>query len=118
MSFLSQKDSRLQFRNLVTIEPNFISWLEKVTELSLEKRFQNATEVKEALIDDNYDYGDRENSLNAIHSHSEKTPVSYPIAYSLVRIQKTKEQLKINIPAGGLHRLDEFFNAGCAGLLC
>jgi len=46
---LPQRDLTLQFGDRVTSNPNFISWLEKLVEPDLERRFKSADEAYEAL---------------------------------------------------------------------
>jgi serine/threonine protein kinase len=109
---LPQKDSRLQFRDLVTVKSNFTYWLEKITELSLEKRFQNAVEAKKALTSNNSD-----DKLFAKESKDSNKRLANQVIYSLINLETSNGQLKIQFPAGGLNRIDEIFNNGCAGLL-
>ncbi|WP_413163127.1 serine/threonine protein kinase [Capilliphycus salinus ALCB114379] len=47
---LPQKESRIQFSDRVTINPHFISWLEAMTEIALEKRFPTSTVALECLV--------------------------------------------------------------------
>ncbi len=47
---LPQKNSRIQFSDRVSLDPNFVSWIEKMTEISLEERFQTAQEALKVLI--------------------------------------------------------------------
>jgi serine/threonine protein kinase len=46
---LPLKDSRLQFRDRVSLQANFINWLEKATEFSSENRFQTARSALKEL---------------------------------------------------------------------
>lgn len=46
---LPQKDSRIQFRDRVSVNPRLVSWIERMTEIGLEKRFSKAREALEAL---------------------------------------------------------------------
>ncbi|MBD2042347.1 serine/threonine protein kinase [Microcoleus sp. FACHB-672] len=46
---LPQKDLRIQFKDKITINSNFVDWLEQLTEPALEKRFSTAREVLMAL---------------------------------------------------------------------
>ncbi|MBD2042346.1 serine/threonine protein kinase [Microcoleus sp. FACHB-672] len=46
---LPQKDLRIQFKDKVTLNSNFLTWLEQLTEPALEKRFSSAREALEAL---------------------------------------------------------------------
>lgn len=114
---LPQKDSRLQFRDLVTIKSNFVEWLEKITELSLEKRFQNAVEAKEALTSNRFIHNAYDQLFATEYKNPNERLNKHPAIYSLINLERSNGQLKIKFPAGGLDRLDEIFNNGCAGLL-
>lgn len=103
---LPHRDSRIQFRDRVTIHPNFINWLEKITELPVEKRFSNATEAMEALSSGKFVYTTGKKLL--------RRRIDRPI--TLIGIKKDTQNLTIDIPAGGLARCNELFNSGCAGL--
>ncbi|MBW4681135.1 MAG: serine/threonine protein kinase [Microcoleus vaginatus WJT46-NPBG5] len=46
---LPQKDLRIQFKDKVSLNSNFLIWLEQLTEPALEKRFSSAREALEAL---------------------------------------------------------------------
>ncbi len=46
---LPQKDSRIQFRDRVSVNPSLVSWIEKMTEIGLEKRFSKARDALAAL---------------------------------------------------------------------
>jgi hypothetical protein len=46
---LPQKDSRIQFSDRVSVSPSLVSWIEKMTEIGLEKRFSEAREALAAL---------------------------------------------------------------------
>lgn len=46
---LPQKDSRIQFSDRVSVNPSLVSWIEKMTEIALEKRFSEAREALAAL---------------------------------------------------------------------
>ncbi len=46
---LPQKDFRLHFSDKVSVSPGFVSWLEKLTEPSLERRFSSVEQTLEAL---------------------------------------------------------------------
>jgi serine/threonine protein kinase len=51
-SDLPQRDLRIQFSDLVSLSPSFVSWLEKMTEPAPEQRFPSARQALEALISD------------------------------------------------------------------
>lgn len=114
---LPQKDSRIQFRDRVNLKPDFTDWLEKATELTTERRFQTAQEAKDALISETFTY-DPEGRFIARPSNSLNRKLFKPPRPStLIDLKKDREELKINIPAGGLNRVDELFNSGFSGLL-
>jgi hypothetical protein len=46
---LPQKDSRIQFSDRVSVSPSLVSWIEKMTEIALEKRFSKARDALAAL---------------------------------------------------------------------
>jgi serine/threonine protein kinase len=46
---LPQKDSRIQFSDRVSLNPVLVSWIEKMTEIALEKRFSTAREALAGL---------------------------------------------------------------------
>lgn len=46
---LPQKDSRIQFSDRVSVNPSLVSWIEKMTEIGLEKRFSEARDALAAL---------------------------------------------------------------------
>lgn len=102
---LPQKDSRLQFRDRVSLEPSFVGWLENATELATDKRFSSAREA-----------------LNTLHSR--QAPLAKTEAHqklsrpydSTIELKKTAEKLEINFPAGGLPQLiATIAYLGCGG---
>ena len=93
---LPQKDSRVQFANYVSLKPDFVGWIEKATEIALEKRFRMAREALEALKSGNF----RPTSTT-------KLPVYKPLLKpdnTRIQIDRSTESLKIHIPAKGLRR--------------
>jgi serine/threonine protein kinase len=46
---LPQKDSRIQFSDRVSVNPSLVSWIEKMTEIALEKRFSTARKALAGL---------------------------------------------------------------------
>ena len=46
---LPQKDARIQFSDRVSVNPSLVSWIEKMTEIGLEKRFSKARDALAAL---------------------------------------------------------------------
>ncbi len=109
---LPHKESKIQFRDRVTVKPDLINWLEKITELPVEKRFTSAESAKKALKTGVFiNYSDRVKLL------SRKKPNLPQPLDSLIEVRRENEELNIKIPAGGLARFNEIFNAGCAGLI-
>jgi len=89
---LPQKESRIQFRDRVSISPHFISWLETMTEISVEKRFQTAKIALECLID--------QNNQHFLPSQSAKINKLSPPKNTRIQLEKTAEQLNIYFPPG------------------
>lgn len=113
---LPQKDSKIQFRDRVNLQPNFTDWLEKITELSTEKRFQNAALAKEALNSKIFTYRQKNKFNNIAKNPLIKQRLKIVAPVTLIELKKELGQLEIKIPAGGLNRLDELLNSGCSGL--
>ena len=109
---LPHKESRIQFRDRVNVKPDLINWLEKITELPVEKRFPNAAAAKQALRSGAFKYrSDRPELL------PRKKPSFIQPLDSLIEFRQSDEELNIEIPAGGIARFNEIFNAGCTGLI-
>ncbi len=47
---LPQSGSYIEFADLVNLDSNFVRWLEKITDVNAERRFQSAIEAKKALL--------------------------------------------------------------------
>ena len=79
---LPQKELRLQFRDRIhpRIDPHFISWLEKLTEPSLDRRFRSVQQALDAL-------------------QTRSTVYLNPPTNTIVRLQKSPERLQIEIPS-------------------
>ncbi len=112
---LPHKDSRIQFHDRVNVKPDLINWLEKITELPVEKRFETAVAAKQALRSGTFKYNDGNRRNPKLLSNRRLRSVK-PL-YSPIEIHKGDRELNIRIPAGGLARFNEIFNAGCAGLI-
>ncbi|MGL5807391.1 MAG: serine/threonine protein kinase [Xenococcaceae cyanobacterium] len=108
---LPSQDSRIQFRDRVNVKPDLINWLEIITENSVERRFPSAKTALEALRSANF--------VDA--SIGKKLPnqkyLKLKPQKSLLELKQERRRLHIKIPAGGLARLNEIFNAGCGGLI-
>ncbi len=55
---LPQKDARIQFSDRVSVNPILVSWIEKMTEIGLEKRFSKARDALAALKSGNIQWAD------------------------------------------------------------
>jgi serine/threonine protein kinase len=105
---LPQKDYRIHFSDKVSIKEDLLRWIEKITDIAVEKRFSNAQKALE--------------TLNSRQIQQVLTPqktgfrkIVQP-AGTLIKLNKTNEKLEITIPAGGLGRFGEFLsNVGCFG---
>ncbi|AOY80169.1 serine/threonine-protein kinase [Moorena producens JHB] len=84
---LPQENLRIQFRQLLgsTVEPGLVTWLEKITEPAVERRFSDAKQATEALY------------TNPVVSSNNTSPTGLPD--TVVRIHKSAEQLIIDIPS-------------------
>ncbi|MEC4987087.1 MAG: serine/threonine-protein kinase, partial [Oscillatoria sp. PMC 1076.18] len=85
---LPQRNLRIQFRQMVSIEPKFISWIESLTEPDLEFRFQSASQALSALETGNFEN---------YHLQTITPPFRSKIA-----IKKSPSQLQLKIPGQGL----------------
>ncbi|BAZ17538.1 serine/threonine protein kinase [Calothrix sp. NIES-4071] len=83
---LPVRDLKIQFHDKVNIKDNFITWIEKIIEPSVERRLSSATVALEAL---------ESNTLN--NSGHIFQPFRKPI-HSLVQIRKTPRKLNIILP--------------------
>ncbi|MFB8791236.1 MAG: serine/threonine-protein kinase [Potamolinea sp.] len=80
---LPQQDLRIQFADRVSIDPNFIRWIEVLTEPELKARFSRAREALEALTTGRY--------LTSVSSR-----IPQPVR-SDIRLSKSRNQLKIEL---------------------
>lgn len=85
---LPVRDLKIQFHDKVNINDNFLAWIEKVLEPSVERRLSNATEALKAL---------ESNSLSNKAASNIFQPFRKP-NYSLVKIKKTFNKLNIVLP--------------------
>jgi serine/threonine protein kinase len=106
---LPQKDSRIQFADKVSIHSYLRVWIEKTTEIAIEKRFTSAKTALEALKSRQL-----QRFSGDIVSASQTIVKPYP---TYIQINKSSDHLKIYVPAGGLRKLNEIFNYGCWGLI-
>jgi serine/threonine protein kinase len=102
---LPQKDSHIQFSDRVSLNPSFVGWIEKMTEIALEKRYSTARQALDAL-----------QSGQVRPSATAKAPALRKIpkpSGTYIQLNKSAEQLKISIPAPGLRKLTKY---GCFGV--
>lgn len=95
---LPSKDLRIQFSDRISANPNFVSWIESLTEPALEKRL---TSARQAL-----------NTLKSGFVLTSKTQISAPHPRifrpdnTCVELSKSPEQLEIKIPRRGIKIAD------------
>lgn len=87
---LPQKDSRIQFRDRVSVNPSLVSWIEKMTEIGLEKRFSNARDAASALKSGNIQRADGQ--------IANVRKISKP-ARCRIEVSKSATELNIKIPS-------------------
>ena len=103
---LPHKDSRIQFSDKVSLNSYFVGWIEKMTEIALEKRYSSARQALDAL-----------QSKQVQPSTPAKRPTLGKIAKpagTYIKLDKSPEQLNISIPAPGVRKLTKF---SCFSLL-
>jgi len=102
---LPQKEGRVYFRDSlrdsfashVSLDSQFITWIEQMTEMELEKRFSTAKQARESL----------EHGLMQSYT-STSTPVdtnNHKSSFREIKINKSKEQLAITISSRGMYNL-------------
>ncbi len=87
---LPQKDSRIQFSDRVSVNPSLVSWIEKMTEIALEKRFSKARDALAALKSGNIQGA---NLQSATVWKIAKPP------HSRIQVSKSATELNIKIPS-------------------
>jgi len=87
---LPQKDSRIQFSDRVSVNPSLVSWIEKMTEIALEKRFSKARDALAALKSGNIQGA---NLQIATVRKIAKPP------HSRIQVSKSATELNIKIPS-------------------
>jgi serine/threonine protein kinase len=87
---LPQKDSRIQFSDRVSVSPSLVSWIEKMTEIALEKRFSEARDALAALKSGNIQGA---NLQIATVRKIAKPP------HSRIQVSKSATELNIKIPS-------------------
>ncbi|HEY9297415.1 MAG TPA: serine/threonine protein kinase, partial [Phormidium sp.] len=87
---LPQKDSRIQFSDRVSVSPSLVSWIEKMTEIGLEKRFSEAREALAALKSGNIQGANLQ--IETVRKIAQP-PDSY------IQVSKSATELNIKIPS-------------------
>jgi serine/threonine protein kinase len=87
---LPQKDSRIQFSDRVSVNPSLVSWIEKMTEIGLEKRFSKARDALAALKSGNIQ------GANLQIGNVRK--IAKP-PHSRIQVSKSATELNIKIPS-------------------
>jgi serine/threonine protein kinase len=87
---LPQKDSRIQFSDRVSVNPSLVNWIEKMTEIALEKRFSKARDALAAL------------KSGKIQGTNLQIPTVWKIAkppHCRIQLSKSVTELNIKIPS-------------------
>ncbi|MEG3929873.1 MULTISPECIES: serine/threonine-protein kinase [unclassified Microcoleus] len=87
---LPQKDSRIQFSDRVSVSPSLVSWIEKMTEIALEKRFSEAREALAAL---------KSGNIQGANLQIETVRKIAKPRHSRIQVSKSATELKIKIPS-------------------
>ncbi len=87
---LPQKDGRIQFSDRVSVSPSLVSWIEKMTEIALEKRFSKARDALAALKSGNIQGANLQ--ISTIRK------IAKPL-YSRIQLSKSATELNIKIPS-------------------
>ena len=115
---LPQKEGRIYFRDSlrdsfashVSLNSQFISWIEQMTELVLEKRFSTAKQARESL----------EHGLIQSYNHT-STSVdanNHKSSFSEIEVNKSKEQLAITISSRGMYNFFQIVLISCVLSIC
>jgi serine/threonine protein kinase len=87
---LPQKDSRIQFSDRVSVSPSLVSWIEKMTEIGLEKRFSEARDALAALKSGNIPGANRQNET--------VRKIGKP-RHTDIQVSKSATELSIKVPS-------------------
>ena len=87
---LPQKDSRIQFSDRVSVSPSLVSWIEKMTEIGLEKRFSEAREALAAL---------KSGNIQGANLQNETVRKIAKPPNSRIQVSKSATELNIKIPS-------------------
>lgn len=98
---LPQKDSRIQFADRVSVNRNFVQWIEQLTEMSLEKRLSTARDALSSL---------KRGKIRPVKAQNNQPQRSLiqklnkPF-YSRISVYKTPNRLDIYFPPKGFGKL-------------
>ncbi|MBD2017901.1 serine/threonine protein kinase [Microcoleus sp. FACHB-53] len=115
---LPQDDLRIQFSDKVNLSPHFVSWIEKLTEPSLKRRFSTAKAALSALQSNSI-----EHPANSRRPSSSSGGRMIPPYGTRVEVDKSPERLHILIPErrgkgnAGLLQLGGYLTLFMAGIL-
>ncbi|MDJ0600201.1 MAG: serine/threonine-protein kinase [Crocosphaera sp.] len=93
---LPHKDSQIQFSDKVNIANYFVYWLEKATNIAIEKRFSTAKEALESL----------QNKRLIINTNNSRNQLSQP-DYSRFILNKTENKLSLYLPPKMTHQITD-----------
>lgn len=102
---LPQKDSRIQFSDRVSVNPTLVSWIEKMTEIALEKRFSKARDALAAL---------KSGKIQGANLQSETMRKIAKPRHSRIQVSKSATELNIKIPSSLVRKP---FSVGVRGIL-
>ncbi len=94
---LPHKDSQIQFSDKVNVANYFIYWLEKATNISIEKRFQTAQEALKCLQN-------KQNKDLSINLDYSRNKFDQPI-YSRFVVDKTENKLSFHLPPSAMSKM-------------
>ncbi|MGK7883016.1 MAG: serine/threonine protein kinase [Crocosphaera sp.] len=94
---LPHKDSQIQFFDKVNVANYFIYWLEKATNISIEKRFQTAEEALKCLQN-------KQNKDLSINLDYSRNKFDQPI-YSRFVVDKTENKLSFHLPPSAMYKM-------------
>ncbi|UNU23594.1 serine/threonine protein kinase [Microcoleus vaginatus] len=87
---LPQKDSRIQFSDRVSVNPSLVSWIDKMTEIGLEKRFSKAREALAAL---------KSGNIQGANLQIETVRKIAKPRHCRIQVSKSATELNIKIPS-------------------
>ena len=96
---LPHKDSQIQFSDKVNVANYFIYWLEKATNIAVEKRFQTAQKALKCLQN-------KQDTDSIINTNNSRNKLLQP-DYSRFIIRKIDNKLSLELPSQLTHQLGE-----------